>query len=105
MLCPARFFHKVQMELLTAFKEEFFLLENQICTIEQCLHQGNMALLDTTSQEASKYAALTQNVNASQDGKLDFSLDFLQKLALGIATPVLLPVAIGGSVVFIFLKG
>ena len=47
------------------------------------------------SQDASKYAGLTQNVNTSQDGRLDFNLDFLQKLALGIATPVLLPVAIG----------
>lgn len=90
-----RMFLKVQLELLTAFKEEFLLLETQLSTVEQCLHQKSTLGIPQTPQDASSYQGLTQNVSAAQEGHLDFSLDFLQKLALGISTPVLLPVAIG----------
>jgi hypothetical protein len=86
----------VQLELMVAFKEEFLLLETQLSTVEQCLHQNNSLLLAHTPEDMAKYAALTQNISPHEDAaNIDLSLDFLQKLALGISTPVLLPVAVG----------
>lgn len=89
----ARLFRGVHQELLTAFKEEFLVLESQLTNIEHLMRsEDDVSLADKSDDEMTKYLSLVDNVDTSEGL---FNLNTLQKIALGIVAPVLVPVALG----------
>lgn len=87
-------FQQVQGELLNTFKEEFLILESQLCNIEQLIQNDDMSLSDKSDEETTKYLSIAENVDTSEN-IFDFNLSTLQKIALGFAAPVLVPMAMG----------
>ena len=84
----------MQGDLFNTFKEEFLILESQLCNIEQLIQNDDMSLSDKSDEEATKYMSISDNVDTSEN-LFDFNLTTLQKIALGFAAPVLVPVAMG----------
>ena len=89
-----RLFQSIQNDLLNAFKEEFLVLESQLNSIEHLMQSDDISLSDKSDEEMTRYLSITANVDTSQ-GLFDFNLNTLQKIALGIVAPVLVPVALG----------
>ena len=89
-----KLFQSIQNDLLNAFKEEFLILESQLNSIEHLIQSDDISLSDKSDEEMTKYLNLMANIDTS-DGLFDFNLNTLQKIALGIVAPVLVPVALG----------
>ncbi len=92
---PTRLFQRVQQNLFVTFKDEFLILENQISSIEQCIQNDDVSLSEQSDEDATRHlAGLSDNVDTTE-GLFDLNLSTLQKIILGFAAPVLVPIAVG----------
>ncbi|KAK2148553.1 hypothetical protein LSH36_491g00039 [Paralvinella palmiformis] len=89
-----KLFQKVQTSLLTGFKEEFLVLESQLSSIEHCIQSDDISLSEKSDEDTTRFLGLTDNVNTTES-IFDFNLSTFQKIMLGFAAPVLVPVAMG----------
>ena len=89
-----RFFQKVQVELLASFKDDFLVLESQLNSIEQFIQSDDLSLSEKSDEETTKYLSIADNIDTS-DSLFDFNFSTMQKIAIGMAAPVLVPVAMG----------
>ena len=92
-----KLFHNIQTDLLNAFKEEFLVLESQLNSIEHIIQSDDISLSDKSDEDLTKYLSLSDNVDTSER-LFEFNLNTLQKIALSIVAPVLLPVVLGGLI-------
>lgn len=89
-----RLFQNVQRDLFNTFKEEFLILDSQLSTVENYIMSDELSLSDRSEEDQMRHFALTDNIDPS-NGFFNFSFNSLEKVALGVATPVLVPVAVG----------
>jgi hypothetical protein len=89
-----KLFPKVQTSLLAGFKDEFLVLESQLSSIEHCIQSDDMSLSEKSDEDTTRFLGLTQNINITES-IFDFNLSTIQKIILGFAAPVLVPVAMG----------
>ncbi len=89
-----RLFSNVQRDLMQMFKEEFLILDSQLSTVENYIQSDELSLSDKSEDDTVRHFAITENVDIS-NGFFNFNLNSLEKIALGVAAPVLVPVAVG----------
>ena len=87
-------FQLVQQELLRAFKEEFLVLDSQLSTVENFIQSDDLSLSDMSDEDTSRLMSITDNVDTA-NGFWNLNLNSLEKVALGVAAPVLVPMAVG----------
>jgi hypothetical protein len=90
----ARLFQNVQRDLCQTFKEEFLILDSQLSTVENYIQSDELSLSDRSEEDTVRHFTITDNVDTS-NGFFNFNLNSLEKIALGVAAPVLVPVAVG----------
>lgn len=91
-----KLFLNSQRELYFMFKRDFLIVESQLESIENMMESGdNWSLSEKNDEEMNNFISLIDSVNMSDGIFSDLNLSTLQKIALGIAAPVLLPIAIG----------
>ena len=89
-----KMFQEAQKELYYLFKKEFIVVENQLESIEHMTQCDDWSLSDKSEEEITRFISLIDSISMSE-GLFDFNFNMLQKIALGIAAPVLLPIAVG----------
>ena len=87
-------FQNVQRDLFQTFKEEFLILDTQLSTVENYIQSDELSLSDRSEDDTMRHFSLTENVDTS-NGFFNVNLNTLEKIALGVATPVVVPVAVG----------
>ena len=90
-----RLFHSVQLDLIKTFKEEFMLLDTQLSSVETYIQSDDVSLSEHGDDEMSlrRQISITDNIDTS-NGLWNFNMNTLEKVALGVAAPVLVPVSV-----------
>ena len=89
-----KLFQNVQRDLFQTFKEEFLILDSQLSTVENYIQSDELSLSDRTEEDTMRHFSITESVD-NANGLFNVNLNTLEKIALGVATPVLVPVAVG----------
>ncbi len=77
------------------FKDRFLILENHISSIEQCIQNDDVSLSEQSEDAATRHLpGLSDNMDKTE-GLFDLNLSTIEKIILGFAAPVLLPIAVG----------
>ena len=90
-----KLFHSVQLDLIKTFKEEFLLLDTQLSSVETYIQSDDISLSEHGDDEVSlkRQISITDNIDTS-NGLWNFNMNTLEKVALGVAAPVLVPVSV-----------
>ncbi len=90
-----KLFQSVQIDLIKTFKEEFLLLDTQLSSVETYIQNDDISLSEHGDDEMSlrRQISITDNIDTG-NGLWNFNLNTLEKVALGVAAPVLVPVSV-----------
>ena len=90
-----KLFQGVQRDLLMTFKEEFLLLDHQLSAVENYIQSDEISLSERGEIDAFQYLGLTDTLDNLDHTQSNWDeVNSFEKLALGVAAPVLLPSAV-----------